>query len=207
MRPLLLFAISAPAFASQWWYPKHNLTFGVGAGQPQADLVRFFNDSAGLSVNYGYRFHPNLQAEVGFDTIFFAARVRDYISSGSFGDLRIHDYQFLIPVGVRAILPLERGRFLISAGGGGVHMRYTELLRQPGEYFRIDCRVCGSRSGWGYYGLIGGSAFVDRRKHFRIGVTSRVYQGHTDGDPIGPLPGLRTRDRWVNVFGELGLSF
>ena len=205
MRPLLLLAAAVPLLG-QSWYPRNTFSFGVGAGRPQADLAGFFSDSAGISVSYGYRFHRNLQADAGFDTVFGAARVRDFIRTG-FGDLRIRDYQFLIPFGVRAILPLEHGRFLISGGGGGVHMRYTELLRQPSDFFRIDCPVCSSRTGWGYYGLVAASVVLDRSQHFRFGVTSRVYQGHTDGDPLGFAPGARTRDRWVNVFGEFGFSF
>jgi hypothetical protein len=86
-------------------------------------------------------------------------------------------------------------------------MRYTELLRQPSDYFRIDCRVCNSRYGWGYYGLLGASFAFDSRQRFRLGVTAKVYQGHTDGDPLGFIPPLRTRDRWVNIFGEFGVSF
>ncbi|MBI3693736.1 MAG: outer membrane beta-barrel protein [Acidobacteria bacterium] len=205
MKTLLLLAAAGPLLA-QSWFPRHNFTVGVGAGRPQAELAGPFTDSPGMSFGYGYRFHRYLQADVGLDSVFGAARVNDYLTT-DFGDRRIRDYQFLIPFGARAILPLEHGRFLISGGGGGVHMRYTELLSQPSTYFRLDCRVCSSRSGWGYYGLVGAAVAVDRQQHFRFGVTSKVYQGHTDGDPLGNVPGVRTRDRWVNVFGEFGVSF
>lgn len=205
MRLPILLLVAAPVLA-QSWYPRHNFTFGAGAGRPQAQLEGLFADRPGIEVGYGYRFHRNLQADMGLDAVFGAAQVRDFLSTG-LGDLRIRDYQFLVPFGARAILPVEHGRFLISGGGGGVYLRYTELLRQPGENFRIDCPVCNSRNGWGYYGLVGASVFLDRREHFRFGVTTRVYQGHTDGDPLGPIPGVRTRDRWVNVFGEFGVSF
>ncbi len=201
----LLMLVAIPLFG-QYWYPRHNFTVGLGAGQPRADLAAPFADSVGLSIAYGWRFHRNLQADIGLDTLFGAAGVRDYMPS-AFGDLRIRDYEFLIPFGLRGILPLDRGRFLVSAGGGGVHLRYHELLRQPAEYFQIDCRVCNSRSGWGYYGLLGASFAVDRRQHFRLGATAKIYQGHTDGDPLGLAPPFRSRDRWVNVFGEFGVSF
>jgi len=205
MRTTLLLLLATP-LAAQFWYPRHNFTFGVGSGQPRGDLDRVLSDSAGISIGYGYRFHRYLQADVGLDTILFAARVRDYLPTG-FGDLRIRDYQFLVPFGGRVILPVDRGRLLVSAGGGGAHIRYTELLRQVSDYVSIDCRVCNSRYGWGYYGLVSGSLALDRRRQFRLGATARVYQGHTRGDPLGPLPPFRTRDRWVNVFGELGVSF
>jgi hypothetical protein len=205
MRFWLSLVLSAPVWA-QSWYPSHNLTVGLGAAQPRADLEGLFSKSAGLSINYGYRFHPNFQADLGLDTVFYAARVRDFLPTG-FGDLRIRDYQFLVPFGARAILPLERGRLQLSAGGGGAYLRYSELLSQPSDYFRLACRVCAVRSGWGYYGLVGGRVALDRRQRFHAGVTTRVYQGHTDGAPLGFLPDFRTRDRWVNLFGEFGVSF
>ncbi len=203
MRSLLLLAIAAPVLS---WYPRNNFTFGAGAGRPRADLEGPFGDSPLLSIGYGYRFHRNLQADVGMDAVFGAAKVRDFLATG-FGDLRIRDYQLMVPFGARAILPLEHDRFLISAGGGGVYLRYTELLHQPSSFFRIDCPVCSSRDGWGYYGLVGANVVLDRARHFRVGVTTKVYQGHTKGDPLGFVPPLKTRDRWVNVFGEFGFSF
>ena len=205
MRALLLLAAAASLLA-QSWRPKNNFSVGVGAGRPREDLARPFGDSPGMSLAYGRRFHRYLQADVGLDTVFGAAKVRDFLET-PFGDRRIRDYQFLIPFGARAILPLEGGRFLISGGGGGVHMRYTELVSQPSNYFQIDCRVCSSRSGWGYYGLAAATVALDRYQRFRFGVTSKIYQGHTDGDPLGLAPGFRTRDRWVTVFGEFGFNF
>jgi len=188
------------------YFPRHNFTVGAGVGRPREDLQQFLNDSPGLSVGYGYRFHRNFQADIGLDVQFGAADVRDFVTTG-IGDFRIRDREFLVPFGGRAILPFDRGRFMFSAGGGGAYLRYSELLRQPSSDFRIDCRVCTSRSGWGYYALVNASAFVDRGQHFRVGVTSRFYRGHTDGDRLGPLPGFRTKDQWINLIGEFGFSF
>ena len=190
----------------QSWYPKHNFTFGAGVGRPRGDLVSYFSDSPAVAVGYGYRFHPNLQIDVGLDTVFHAAGVKDFYESG-FGAHRIRDYQFMVPMGGRAILPLAGGRLLFAGGGGGAYMRYSERIYQPSDYYQIDCPVCASRDGWGYYGLLSATAFVDRAKHFRLGVTSKVYRGHTDGEPLGSAPGARTRDRWINVYGEFGFSF
>lgn len=205
MKALLVVAVAVPVLG-QSWYPQHTFSFGAGAGRPRADLAGPFGDSPLIAIGYGYRFHRYLQADVGMDAVIGAAKVRDFLTTG-FGDLRIRDYQFLIPFGARVVLPLEGGRLLVSGGGGGVHLRYTELLSQPSEFFRVDCRVCSSRNGWGYYGLVGAGVVLDRAQHFRLGVTSKVYQGHTDGDPLGFVPGIRTKDRWVNVFGEFGFSF
>jgi hypothetical protein len=187
-------------------FPKHNLTFGAGAGLPRGQLTGLFSDSAGVSVGYGYRFQRYFQADVGLDVLFGAAGVRAFLPS-EFGYLRIRDYQFLIPFGGRVILPLKRGRFQISGGGGGVHMHYSERVRQPSNFFRIDCPVCNSRGGWGYYALLGTSMALDSAQHFRFGVTSKVYRGHTSGDELGSVPGITTRDHWINLFGDFTFSF
>ena len=206
MRILAALLLLSAGLAAEMRYPRHNINLGIGAGQPRGDLRGYFLDRVGLNVGYGYRFHPYFQADFGLDTIFGSAGVKDYLST-SLGELRIRDYQFLLPMGGRAIAPLAGGRLLLSAGVGGAYMRYGERVRQPSQYYRVDCPVCASRSGWGYYGLLGASAFLDRYQHFRLGVTSRVYRGHTEGDPLGPVPGLRTRDHWINIFGEFGVSF
>lgn len=206
MKPLVLITVLAGALAAQDYYPHHNVTFGVGAAQPRADLRPNFETSPGITLGYGYRFQRYFQADLGLDVVFGAAGVRDYLNTG-FGPLRIRDYQFFLPFGGRAILPLAKGRFLFSGGGGGVWGHYTELLHQPSDFYRIDCPVCGSRSGWGYYTLLGTTVFLDRNMHWRVGATGKVYRLHTEGDPLGTVPGLRTRDHWVNVYGEFGVSF
>ncbi len=204
MKILAVLAVAVP-LAAQSYYPRHNFTFGAGAAQPRADIATPFTNSPGISIAYGYRFHRYFQADTGLDVVFGAADIRDFFQSELFGYLRIRDYEFFIPFGGRAILPL--GRLMIFGGAGGAHMRYTELLRQPIGYYRIDCPVCSTRSGWGYYALAGVNVFLDRGRHFRLGVTSRVYRGHTEGDPLGRVPGIRTRDRWIKTFGEIGFSF
>jgi hypothetical protein len=190
---------------AQSWYPKHNFTFGAGAGLPKADLNPFFGDSAGLSVGYGYRFHPNFQVDVGLDTLFGAAGIREFLDT-EIGYLRIKDYQFLVPFGGRVIVPLG-SRVLFSGGGGGSYMRYSERLRQPSSYFSVECPVCRSRDGWGYYALLNTRFALDSRKLFWLGASGKVYRGHTEGEAFGEVPRIRTRDHWVNLFGEFGLSF
>ena len=208
MRQLLILLAGAGLLAAQQYhsYPRHNFTFGAGAASPRAELSGLFMDRPGISFAYGYRFERYFQADVGLDTVFGAANIRDYLET-PFGPRRIRDYQFFIPVGGRGIIPLARGRLLFSGGGGGAYLRYAELLHQPSEYYNIDCPVCSTRSGWGYYGLVGVSAFVDRSQHFRIGVNSKVYRAHTKGDQLGSVPGVRTRDRWVNISARWGSAF
>jgi hypothetical protein len=206
MRVLILVLVSAATLAAQNRYTRHNFTAGFGAGQPRGDLRDYFDPSFGLTLGYGYRLHPNFQIDAGFETLFGAAGVRDFYRT-DFGELRIKDYQFLVPLGGRAILPLARGRLLFWGGGGGAHMRYQERIRQPYEYYRIDCPVCKARSGWGYYGMLGASVALDRYQRFRLGVNSKVYRGYTEGESLGLIQSLRTRDQWVNIYGEFGIAF
>jgi hypothetical protein len=44
-------------------------------------------------------------------------------------------------------------------------------------------------------------------KNFRIGAFTRVYQGHTEGQPVGSLVVYRSSDRWVNTYGTFSFSF
>lgn len=206
MRVILLSLLVTGLLNAQPYYRRHYFTLGGGAGLPRGDLNAVFNDSFGLNVNYGYRFVRYFQADVGLDTLFGAAGVRDFLDT-SFGPRRIRDYQFFVPFGGRAILPLAGDRLLIYGSGGGAYMRYTELLSQPSDFFRIDCPVCTARSGWGYYAGFGFSAAVDRGQFIRIGAGTRVYRGHTDGEPIGAAPALRTKDRWVRLMAQVSFSF
>jgi hypothetical protein len=205
---LLLVVLPAflPCLPAQTWYPKHNLTFGLGAGNPQSELKSYFDTKVGTHVGYGYRFHRFFQADIGFDTIFGAGNVREFVDT-FIGPRRVRDYQYMVPFGGRAIAPLFGGRLEIQGGGGGAYLRYSERISQPDDYYRLDCPVCTARSGWGYYATAGLVVALDRYQRFRIGVSPRVYRGHTKGDPLGAVPGVRTKDHWVNVTAELGISF
>jgi hypothetical protein len=207
--PLLLFLLPVAdviPLAAQNYYPRHNFTFGSGVARPAADLGGVLEDAPGVSIGYGYRFHKYLQADISFDSVFGAAQVRDFLDTG-IGPLRISDREYFLPFGARAIAPLLHGRLLLAGGGGGVWLKYHERLKQPGEDLHIECPTCTARSGWGTYALASASYFVDRARHFRVGVTSRMIWGRTNGDSLGYLPGFETRDRWLSLGGEFGVSF
>ncbi|MBI3679663.1 MAG: hypothetical protein HY235_04640 [Acidobacteria bacterium] len=202
---LLVMTLSS-VLPAQQDYRKHNVNLGVGAGLPQADLSRFFDPKFGLDIAYGYRFHRNFQADFGFDTVFGAANVKYFLPT-QVGYLKVQDYQYFIPMGGRVILPLASGRLMLFGGGGGAHMRYSEHLSQPDSYYRVACPTCSSRSGWGYYATAGFTLFVDRYRHFRLGFAPKVYRGNTEGQPVGAVPGIRTRDHWILSLAEFGISF
>ncbi len=205
MKSIAWLVLLAMPMTAQSLYRRHFFSVGGGGGVPGADVKPYLASSPVVRVGYGYRFARNFQADIGLDTIFHAAKVREFYES-DFGDLRIKDYQFLVPMGGRAVIPIKR--VLLSAGGGGAYMRYQERVRQPfGNNFQIDCPVCRSRSGWGYYALLGVSVALDRNEHFRLGATTRVFRGRTEGDAFGSVPAIRTRDTWVNTAGEFTFSF
>lgn len=206
-RSTLIAAIlmAAPLAAQDYW-PRHNFTFGVGAGMPHGDIKTFMRNRPGITVNYGYRFVRYLQADLGLNMVFGAANERSFLDT-QIGTLRINDREYMLPFGGRAIAPLLEGRLLIAAGGGGAWLRYNTRLNQPSSYYRVDCPICTSRSGWASYALGNVSYFLDSNQHFRIGVTSQWVRGKTDGEQVGEIPGIRTSDRWTNIFGEVGFSF
>jgi hypothetical protein len=114
----------------------------------------------------------------------------------------------MIPFGGLGILPLLGGRVLLSAGGGGTWLRYSEHLSQSAySYYNVSCPTCTSRSGWGNYTLLDGSYFLDHDHHFRVGLTSMFVRAHTNGDPIGNIPGVQTTDHWTNIAAQVGFSF
>ena len=202
---LMVVAVVMP-LAAQTRYPKHNFTVGAGASLPGGELTGRFSNRPGISVGYGYRLLNYLQVDGGLDTVFGAAGVRDFLQT-DMGYVRIRDFQWLIPFGGRLILPVRGGRLLLSAGGGGAYMRYSERLQQPSSYYHFGCPNCNSRSGWGNYALVGGSVALDHYQRFRVGVTSKFYRGHTDGAAVGALPAAETLDRWINLFADFTVTF
>jgi hypothetical protein len=187
-------------------FPHHNFTFGAGAALPRGDVGPILGNAPGISVGYGYRFHRYFQADLGLDVLFGAADVEDYLNTG-IGYFRIKDREYFVPLGGRAIIPVFSGRLLFSGGGGAAWMKYAERVNQPSYDFHIDCPSCTSRDGWGYYARGNVSYFLNRDRNFRVGETTKVIRGHTSGEPIGSVPGFRTYDKWLNIFGEVGFSF
>jgi hypothetical protein len=198
--------IAAAGVGAQDWYPRHNFTLSGGFARPRGDIGGLLDDAPAFGFGYGYRFHRNFQVESGLDTGFGAAGIRDYLQT-DFGPRRIRDYQFFVPFGGRAIIPFGEDRFWIAGGLGGAYINYRERVSQPSDYYRIDCYPCAARDGWGYYGLVNIGASLDRARRFRAGITAKMYRAHTQGDPLGAVPGFRTRDRWLMVGGEFGVSF
>jgi hypothetical protein len=200
---LLSLPASAQYYRSSW--PRHHVYGALGATLPQGDLAPLYNSAFGGSFGYSYRFHRNFQADLGMDIGYNSANVNDYLNT-DIGAMRIRAFQYYIPVGASTVLPLHQGKVEIRAGGGYSYLRYSESLKQVSDYYQYSCPVCSSRDGQGYYGLVGFNYALDRAQMFRVGVFTRIVQGHTDGASVG-LASARTRDRWINTFATLSMSF
>lgn len=203
---LALVPLAAHAQRGYPRYSRHSFNFGLGAGVPQAELRGFFDPRIGLNAAYGYRFHRNFQADFGMETVFGAAGVKEFLNT-EFGPRRIRDVQYMVPAGGRAIIPVAQGRLLLFGGGGGAYLRYQEQVSQPSDYYRIACPYCTARSGFGYYATAGFTVFLDRYLRFSLTMAPKVFRGHTNGEPLGAVPGIRTRDHWVNVMAQFGVNF
>jgi hypothetical protein len=201
-----LLAVSVTAFG-QDYYGKYNFTVSAGAALPQEDLSQAFTAAPTFGFGFGYRFARNFQVDTGIETAFGAADIRSYVRT-DLGQLEINDRQYIVPFGGRTIIPFgDAGRHEFYAGGGGAYLRYSEVIRQPSDYFRVPCTVCSRRSGWGYYGLVGFRSSLNRGRNLWLGVTSKVYRGNTDGEQFGDVPATRTKDRWTFIQGEFTFAF
>lgn len=207
----LLGSAALPATAqpgSRSSYMHHNITVGGGSMVPGAALSGAFSPSGFLRISYGYRFLKNVQADTGIDIGFLSAGVKDFYQS-QYGPLRIRDYEYMVPLGARVVLPFRDERIQLHAGGGGAYLRYSERSTQPfaNAGIRLDCPVCNARSGWGTYGSAGASIAVTPGGHIRVGGTVNVYRATTDGQGVGTLQAGPTSDRWINAAIELKFAF
>lgn len=203
----LLLSLSAICVWAQDYYGKYNFTVGGGVAIPQEELSEPFSPAPVFNFNFGYRFARNFQADVGFETAFGSADIRTFTRT-EIGALEINDRQYFMPMGGRVILPFgDAGRHELYGGGGGAYLRYSEVIRQPSDFFRVPCTVCSRRSGWGYYGLVGFRSALNRGRNMWLGVTTKVYRGSTDGQQFGDVPPTRTEDRWTFVQGEFTFAF
>ncbi len=203
---ILLSAAAIQPVAAQS-FQKHHITAGLGAGLPGDELSTVYDNAVSWTFGYGYRPFRYLQGDIAFDTVYNAARVNEFLQNPQFGFVRIRDFEYMVPMGGRVVLPLNDGKFQLYSGGGAAYLRYTERLRQPSQFFNIACPICQARSGWGHYFLVGGDVALTGGGALRLGVTSRVYRATTDGQSVGNVPAIETRDRWINTYFHLSFSF
>jgi len=184
-----------------------SVNFGAGGAIPREDLTSFMHTSPLLTFGFGYRPFKYLQADVGLDTIFHAAGVRDFQDT-IIGRLKIRDNELMVPFGGRGILPIGP-RVELFGGGGAVYLHYGESVEVPGagSDSGFNCQTCRSRGGWGTYAIAGVNVAVERSHRFWVGVESRLIHGKTNGDPLGAVPPLETTDTWINTAAVFTVRF
>jgi hypothetical protein len=212
---LLVCLLAVPLMAEERWQPgKNTLVVGCGVGIPSGDLRAYMSSSAAFRIKYGYRMTRYLQAEIGLDGVIRGAGIS--VSQQTFvGEVRKRDFEYMIPFGGRAILPLAAGRLELFAGGGGAYLKYSEEAQManmpwcygPSCYIEIPCPACASRSGWGYYGTAGVNVALERRKRVWLGVEAEYIKGATSGKLLSTGAPFETKDRWFNPSLNLVFRF
>jgi len=187
--------LSAQPLARQFGF-----SIGAGGAIPREDLASFMTTSPLLRIGFGYRPIRYFQADVGMDAIFQAAGVRDFQDT-IIGRIKIRDNEILVPLGGRAILPLAAQRIELFGGGGAAYLHYGESVEVPGggSDSGFKCQTCRSRDGWGSYATAGVNVALEGSRRFWLGVETRLFHGKTNGDPLGAVPPLETRDTWMNT--------
>jgi hypothetical protein len=203
----------ATSGAAQESFQRSSFSVGAGAAMPGQGLKPSMSSAFQLRFGYGYRFLRYLQADMGLIIVVHAAGVVGSIQS-PVGESEISDFEYLVPLGGRAVLPLARGRIEVHAGGGGAYLRYQEQVSVPSGvhcygtcYHDIDCLTCASRSGWGQYATVGAAVALDRQSRTWQSLNTQFFNGGTSGESLGSVPARKSRDTWTVVSLELTRRF
>src|SRR5512134_3979548 len=92
-------AAGSIAFAQSYgrYWPRHNITAGLGIAMPRQELQPGYQNAFGWTIGYGYRPIPYLQIDPGYEASYNAADVDEFYNQPTFGPLRIRDFQTFIP--------------------------------------------------------------------------------------------------------------
>lgn len=161
------------------------LTVGFGTAAPSG-TYNALDPGVGVEFNYGYRFTPFIQADVGMETS-FNKDYRNYYPK--FGTGLATTTNFFLPAGGRIIVPVLGGRLEPSFGLGGVYRYDKATLTQVSSY---------QRNQGGAYGLAGVNYALDSAGHHRVGLTLRYINIMSAGTP---------HQVFWNLFGEYSYSF
>jgi hypothetical protein len=191
--------------ASAQDFHRNNIIVGLGPAIPTGNATNYLSTAPLVSLGYGYRFNRFLQADTGFQIAFGAAHNQTAVQT-DLGPVQGGDHEFMFPLGGRFFVPLPAKRFEVSAGGGAMHLHYSETAPSS-AYYSTTCYTCTSRGGWGGYGLANVSYFLDDNHNFRIGTTLQYISATTNGQAVGNVPATATSDRWMTLSFGFGLSF
>jgi hypothetical protein len=143
--------------------------------------------AASLDLTDAYRLFPHVDVEAGVDaTLALASEAR-----GAHYDFKADDRFIWGPFGLRGVLPLRRDRAEFSVGAGGTYEKY--LVGSPAASVGFV-----SRDGWGGYASVGAAVALDRRRHFWLRTSPRLFFANTN---------QFAHDRWLVLNLGLGLRF
>ena len=194
-----------PTLASAQDFHRNNIIAGIGPAIPTGNATGYLSAAPLVSLGYGYRFNRFFQADAGLQIAFGAANNQNAVQT-DLGPVQGGDHEFMLPLGGRFIIPIPLKRFEVSAGGGAMYLHYSETAPSNG-YYSNNCYTCTSRGGWGGYGLVNASYFLDENHTFRVGTTLQYISASTNGQAVGNVPAIATTDHWMTVSFGFGLSF
>jgi hypothetical protein len=164
MKRLIWFLVAAAPYGELG--TKHNLAVGGGVAMPGGELDPYLRNAPAMRFGYGFRFHRLFQADAGLDVGFGSARIKDFYES-QFGELRIRDYQYMLPIGGRVVVPLADERVQLYAGGGVAWLVCRGGGSPAGQAIALSVR-CAGASGWDHAGWRRQRG-AGPRKMFRLG--------------------------------------
>lgn len=197
--------LSSVAFGQSPDFHKNNVYIGIGPAIPTGGDTSYLSAAPLVSVGYGYRFTRLFQADIGFQAAFGAAN-NSFAEVTDLGNIKGGDREYFIPFGGRIIIPTPFKKLEFSAGGGGVHLHYSETVPSS-YYYQNNCYSCTSRGGWGAYGLANASYFLDDNHTFHVGTTAQFITGKLNGQSVGATPANSSTDHWLNLSFDFGISF
>jgi hypothetical protein len=181
------FLCAVASFAQTEGLQRHSITFsGEHARDVNGSSWGQTDTAVGLGVTYGYRLKPHLALDAGITT---GLRPRPEIRGANY-DYTPSDRFLWASFGLRAILPIRRDRFELSAGAGGLYERYS--VSNPAPQFSI-----ASYGGWGGYLTGGATVAVDRRHRFWLGASPHWFLSNAQF----------RRDRWFVITGDFTFRF
>lgn len=159
---------------------RSSVTVGIGGGFPAGGYrTDASHNGTWFSAHYEFRVHRFVAAEIGVDNF-----LRGYDNVARVDLPGSTERSTFLPIGLRAIAPLDKGRFELFAGTGGGYVWHSfyELRSLPGG------------NTWLWQVNAGGRVAIGRR--FWAGPEVRLYRD------LG-----RPTQEWVSLTGDFGYRF
>jgi hypothetical protein len=187
-------------------YYRFQLDGNAGYMSMQGGSSNGSSSSPGGGFTLGYRATRHFLVESGVDYRYgnlfpeLSATAQD--SSGKESSATITDHTLFVPIGGRAVFPLQHERVLLSAGGGAGVVRNYEKAVGGGN--QIDCNgFCTSHTSAGPYETVQVLFVLDKRGHLGAGFGARFSQVKLMGGPSDSIE----RNNWLQVTGTISFRF